>query len=69
MPDRRLRVAIAQIEPVLGDLDANLDKHLEWIERAQEAEVDLIVFPELSLTGYDVGARATLATAASWAPP
>ncbi|MCA9620288.1 MAG: hypothetical protein KC731_14800 [Myxococcales bacterium] len=59
MPDRRLRVAIAQIEPVLGDLDANLDKHLEWIERAQEAEVDLIVFPELSLTGYDVGARVT----------
>lgn len=47
-----LRVALAQTNPRLGDLHHNLDDHLERIERAREESVDLIVFPELSLTGY-----------------
>lgn len=47
-----LRVRLAQIAPVLGDLRANLDLHLEAIERARAAGTDLLVFPELSLTGY-----------------
>lgn len=46
------RVAIAQIEPVLGDVDANLGKHIEWMDRARAGGADLVVFPELSLTGY-----------------
>ncbi len=46
------RVAIAQVSPVLGDLDRNLRTHLERIESAREAGASLIVFPELSLTGY-----------------
>jgi len=33
---------------------ANLDKHLDYIERAVAQGVDLLVFPELSLTGYQV---------------
>lgn len=48
----RLRVALAQVEPVLGDLKANVSLHLEWARRALRGGADLVVFPELSLTGY-----------------
>jgi N-carbamoylputrescine amidase len=48
----RLTVGLAQIDSRLGDLDANLEHHLAWIERARARGVDLLVFPELSLTGY-----------------
>jgi predicted amidohydrolase len=50
----RLNVGLAQIYPKLGDVCANLDKHLEYVQRAADAGVDLIIFPELSLTGYQV---------------
>ena len=49
---RDIRVALSQIEPRLGDLEQNLDLHLETVERAREEGADLVVFPELSLTGY-----------------
>jgi predicted amidohydrolase len=49
-----LRVALAQIAPVLGDRDRNVAMHLEQIEAAARQQADLIVFPELSLTGYFV---------------
>src|SRR5690349_13644903 len=45
-------VGIAQISVKLGDLEAKLAKHLEYIERAKETGVSLLIFPELSLTGY-----------------
>ena len=45
-------VALAQIAPLLGDLPSNLARHLELIGDARERGADLIVFPELSLTGY-----------------
>ncbi len=45
-------VALAQIDVTLGDLDCNLTKHLEYVERAREAGASLLIFPELSLTGY-----------------
>jgi len=48
----RFRVALAQIDPGLGDVPANLDLHLETARRARERGADLVVFPELSLTGY-----------------
>ena len=47
-------VAIAQISPVLGDSEANMVKHREAIWNAVAADVDLLVFPELSLTGYSL---------------
>jgi predicted amidohydrolase len=50
----RLNIGLAQMYPKLGDVAANLDKHLAYIEQADQAGVDLIVFPELSLTGYQV---------------
>ena len=42
----------AQIAPRLGDLPANLDRHCEIIAAAAGAGADLVLFPELSLTGY-----------------
>ena len=48
----RLRVALAQVEPVLGDLKANVSLHSSWIRKAIRHGADLVVFPELSLTGY-----------------
>ncbi|HEX7185217.1 MAG TPA: nitrilase-related carbon-nitrogen hydrolase [Thermoanaerobaculia bacterium] len=48
----RLTIGLAQIDCRLGDVEANLERHLAWIERARAAGVDLLVFPELSLTGY-----------------
>lgn len=47
-----LRVSIEQTNPRLGDLHANLTDHVERIESAQRDGADLVVFPELSLTGY-----------------
>lgn len=48
----RLRLAIDQLSPALGDLDANFERHLEAIQKARRGKADLLVFPELSLTGY-----------------
>ena len=48
----QLNLALAQINTALGDVQANLDKHLGLIAEAKKGEADLIVFPELSLTGY-----------------
>lgn len=52
-----LRVAAAQIEPTEADISLNIEKHAEYIERAREQHVDVLVFPELSLTGYQVRSR------------
>ena len=46
------KVLLSQIAPSLADLDLNLRMHLDEIRRASRAGADLIVFPELSLTGY-----------------
>lgn len=48
------QVGIAQHAPLLGDFERNLDEHLILGERAREQGARLIVFPELSLTGYFV---------------
>ena len=48
----KLTLALAQINTHLGDVAANLEKHLALIQEAQTAGADLLVFPELSLTGY-----------------
>src|SRR6202022_3424686 len=52
MTDSRLSVALAQIDPALGDRDRNLERHRQWVKQAAEAGARLLVFPELSLTGY-----------------
>jgi predicted amidohydrolase len=48
----KLNLGLAQIATKLGDVESNLAKHLYYIHQAKEQNVDLLVFPELSLTGY-----------------
>lgn len=52
MQPTALRIALAQIAPRLGQLEANLARHLELVEAAREQGAGLVVFPELGLTGY-----------------
>ncbi len=52
MDDMNLTLGLAQINTHLGDVPANLEKHLALIREAQTAGADLLIFPELSLTGY-----------------
>ena len=60
-----LTLGLAQIKTKLGDLSANLEKHLAYIDEAARQRVDLLIFPELSLTGY---ALQDLASAVANAP-
>ena len=59
-----VRVAIAQCAPALGAVPRNLAMHEEWVRRARDAGAQLVVFPELALTGYylkDLAADVALA--------
>ena len=47
-----LRIALAQLNPTVGDLEGNLAKLIEAYDRADAAGCDLIAYPELSVTGY-----------------
>ncbi len=47
-----MKLALAQISPHFGDWQANLNKHEKYIELAVKNKADLIIFPEMSLTGY-----------------
>jgi predicted amidohydrolase len=47
-----VRIAIAQCAPALGAMRRNLELHRDWTERARAAGARLVIFPELSLTGY-----------------
>ena len=47
-----LKVALAQINPVVGDIEGNTDKLLRAVARAAEAGADLVVGPELAVFGY-----------------
>ena len=46
------RIAIAQCAPALGAFKRNVAMHQDWIAKARAERADLVVFPELSLTGY-----------------
>jgi predicted amidohydrolase len=50
-----MRVAVCQTAPVLLDVDANLEKVIAHIQQCKQKGAELIVFPELALTGYFVG--------------
>ncbi len=47
-----LRLALVQMAPALGLPQRNLDAHLAWLDSPEARDADLVVFPELSLTGY-----------------
>src|SRR5438067_4505120 len=48
----QLRLAMAQINVVVGDVDGNAEKIVEWMDRARSLDADIVTFPELALTGY-----------------
>jgi NAD+ synthase (glutamine-hydrolysing) len=50
----RLRIALAQVNSTVGDLPGNAATVAEWTRRAADAGADLVVFPEMMLTGYPV---------------
>jgi len=47
-----VKIAVAQCAPALGAMKRNLEMHRDWIAKARGAGAKLVVFPELSLTGY-----------------
>ena len=49
---RTFRLALAQINPTVGDIPGNTAKILDYLKRAQEAQADLVAFPEMATTGY-----------------
>ena len=49
---RIFRLALAQINTTVGDIPGNTAIMLEYLERAREAQADLVAFPEMATTGY-----------------
>ncbi|HLQ15775.1 MAG TPA: nitrilase-related carbon-nitrogen hydrolase, partial [Candidatus Eisenbacteria bacterium] len=47
-----LRIALAQVNPTVGDLEGNSRLIIEWIGRARDQGADIVCFPELAITGY-----------------
>ena len=47
-----MRIALAQIDPTVGDVEGNAAKVAEWIRRAEAEGADLTIFPELCIPGY-----------------
>ena len=52
---RSIRVTLAQVDCTLGDVHANLERAAAVLVQARDEGADLVVFPELSLTGYSLG--------------
>lgn len=62
-----LRIALAQIDTCVGDVDGNADRIITWSARAAAAGAQLVVFPEMTVTGYpieDLALRESFARAA-----
>lgn len=57
-----MKICVAQTKSEKGNIKANIQNHLRWIEIAVSKKTDLIVFPELSLSGYEPELAKDLAT-------
>ena len=57
-----MKICVAQTRPFKGDMQANLSSHLRLIHRAADHSADMIIFPELSMTGYEPGLVEELAS-------
>src|SRR5215467_6156164 len=50
----QLRIALAQVDSTVGDLEGNAQTIIDWTRRAAHRHADLVLFPEMMLTGYPV---------------
>ncbi len=57
-----MKICIAQTKPIKGNVSANIETHIKFIEQALISNTDAIFFPELSLTGYEPELAKKLAT-------
>jgi predicted amidohydrolase len=57
-----MKIAVAQTKPVTGDIESNIKNHLKLATLAADNGADIIIFPELSLTGYEPSLAKQLAT-------
>lgn len=60
-----MKICVAQTRPVKGDIEANIERHKALITLALSHHADMIVFPELSITGYEPELAGELATSIS----
>jgi predicted amidohydrolase len=61
----KLRIALAQVNPSVGDIEANLAKISQLYAASEAAGCDIVMFPELSITGYPPEDLASLVTSAN----
>jgi predicted amidohydrolase len=57
-----MRIAVSQTEAIKGNIEKNIENHLMLIKHAIQNNADMVVFPELSLTGYEPELAESLAT-------
>jgi predicted amidohydrolase len=57
-----MKICAAQTRPIKGDIQGNIENHKKWIDLAVSEGVELVIFPELSLTGYEPALAKELAT-------
>ncbi len=55
-----MRITAVQLQPVAGDVEANLAAHADMVRRASAMDARLVLFPELSLTSYEPGLAARM---------
>ena len=52
MTQNIIRIGLAQINTIVGDIAGNQKKITEYIQKAKAQDVDVVAFPELAITGY-----------------
>lgn len=57
-----MKICVAQTKPVKGNIESNIDNHQSFIDLALSNEAEMIIFPELSITGYEPTLSKELAT-------
>ena len=57
-----MRICLAQTQPITGNVEANIAAHLQLIDGAVAHQANLVLFPELSITGYEPTLAQDLAT-------
>ena len=48
-----MKLCLAQTKPFPGNIEQNINRHLMFVEEARRLRADMVIFPELSLTGYE----------------